>query len=105
MEQKDYPQAIEAFRDAKRYAVQDFIVYELGMALLEGGKVKEAVAELREGVGMAPQNANLRYSLGLALLKDGNKKAALVEFKKAMDLAPGTAIAVQAKDYVKTLRP
>lgn len=104
MMQKDYPNAIEAFREAKRYTTQDFIIYELGHALLEAGKVKEAVAEFREGVSIAPQNANLRYSLGLALIKDGNKKAALAEFRKAIELAPGTEVSVQAKDYIKTLR-
>jgi Tfp pilus assembly protein PilF len=104
MIQKDYPNAIEAFREAKRYTVQDFIIYELGQALLEAGKVKEAVAEFREGVGIAPYNANLRYILGLALVKDSNKKAALAEFRKAAELAPGTEVSVQAKDYIKTLR-
>jgi Flp pilus assembly protein TadD len=104
MIQKDYPKAIEAFRRAKRLALQDFIIYELGIALMEAGKIQEAIAEFREGLTMAPQNADLRYSLGLALLKDGNKKAAVIEFRRAADLAPGSPIAVQAKDYINTLR-
>jgi Tfp pilus assembly protein PilF len=102
--QKEYEKAVGAFQDAKRYAKQDFIIYELGSALLEAGRAKEAVQEFREGVAMSPQNANLRYSLALALLKDGNKKEALAEFRKAAELAPGTEIALQSKDYIKTLR-
>lgn len=102
--QNDYPNAIQALSDAKRLAHLDFVIYELGMALMEAGKIKEAIAEFREGVAIAPQNANLRYSLGLAFVKDGSKKAALTEFRKAADLAPGSPIAVQAKDYIKTLR-
>jgi Flp pilus assembly protein TadD len=104
MTQKDYPNAIDAFRRAKRLALQDFIIYELGMALMEAGKIKEAIVEFREGLTMAPQNVSLRYSLGIALVKDGNKKAALAEFRRAVDLAPGSPISVQAKDYIKTLR-
>jgi pentatricopeptide repeat protein len=104
MAQKDYDKAVDAYREAKRYANQDFIIYELGTALFEAGRVKEALSEFQEGVGLAPQNANLRYSLALALLKDGNKKAALAEFKKTSELAPGSDIAQKAKDYIHTLR-
>jgi pentatricopeptide repeat protein len=104
MAQKDYNKAVDAYREAKRYANQDFIIYELGTALFDAGKIKEAVNEFREGVGIAPQNANLRFSLALALLKDGNKKGALAEFKKASELAPGSDVAQKAKDYIQTLR-
>jgi len=104
MAQKDYDKAVDAYREAKRYANQDFIIYELGTALFEAGRIKEAVNEFQEGVGLVPQNANLRYSLALALLKDGNKKAALAEFKKTSELAPGSDIAQKAKDYIQTLR-
>ena len=104
MSQKDYQKAIEAFREAKSYAVHDFIIFELGTSLYEAGKISEAIGEFREGIALAPQNANFRYSLALALLKDGNKKAALVEFRKAAQFAPGSEIAIQANDYIKTLR-
>ncbi len=104
MMQKDYPKAVEAFRQAKAYVNQDFILYELGNALFEAGKTKDAIAEFREGVNLSPQNPNLRYSLGVALVKDGKKKQAVVEFKRAAELAPASEIAVQAKDYIKTLR-
>jgi pentatricopeptide repeat protein len=104
MAQKDYAKAIEAFRDAKRFVNQDFIINDLGTALLEAGKTKEAISEFQEGVGLAPQNASLRFSLALAYLKDGKKKNAVVEFKKAAALAPKSELAVKANDYVKTLR-
>jgi pentatricopeptide repeat protein len=102
--QKEYDKAVEAFYEAKRHSNQDFIIYELGAALFQSGKVKEAIKEFREGIAISPQNANLRYSLAVALLKDGNKQAALAEFQKTVELAPGTDIAVQASDYIKTLR-
>jgi Tfp pilus assembly protein PilF len=104
MEQKNYEKAVEAYRDAKRYSKQDFILYELGMALFDAGRVKDAIKEYREAVAIAPQNALVRYQLGIALVRDGNKKAALDEFKKTMELAPGSEVAMQAKDYIRTLR-
>ena len=105
MAQKNYDKAIEAYREAKRYANQDFIIYELGTALLEAGKTKEAVAEFQEGVQLIPQNASMRYSLAMAYLKDGKKKPALVEFKKAAELAPKSEISRKANSYIKTIKP
>ncbi len=102
--QKDYGKAVEAFRQAKAYVKQDFIQYELGTALFEAGKTRDAIAEFREGIAISPQNASLRYSLAVALLKDGKKKEAITEFKRVAELAPASPIAVQAKDYIKTLR-
>jgi Tfp pilus assembly protein PilF len=104
MMQKDYEKAIKAYREAKRYSYQDVIIYELGTALFDAGKIKEAVGEFQEGVKLAPQNASMRYSLALAYLKDGKKKPALVEFKKAAELAPKTDLADKANDHIKTLR-
>jgi type IV pilus assembly protein PilF len=104
MMQKDYEKAIGAYQEAKRYSYQDVIIYELGTALFEAGKTKEAVAEFQEGVKLAPQNASMRYSLALAFLKNGNKKSALAEFKKAAELAPKTDISINANNYIKTLR-
>jgi type IV pilus assembly protein PilF len=104
MAQKNYPKAIEAYQEAKRYVKQDFIIYELGTALLEAGKNKEAVAEFQEGVQLIPQNASMRYSLATAYLKDGKKSAAIAEFKKAIELAPKSDVAGKAKAYLKTLR-
>jgi Tfp pilus assembly protein PilF len=104
MAQKEYEKAVEAYRDAKRFVNQDFIIYELGMALIETGSAKEAVVELLEGVNLAPQNATMRYGLALAFLKDGNKKSAVVEFKKAAELAPRSEVAQKANEYLKTLR-
>lgn len=104
MEQKEYEKAAEAYRESKRFVNIEWTVIKLGTALLEAGKTKEAITEFREGIGLAPQNANMRYSLGLAYLKEGNKKAALTEFKKAAELAPKSDLAQKANEYIKILR-
>jgi type IV pilus assembly protein PilF len=104
MAQKDYPKAVEAFRSAKQYSNQDFIILELAAALSDAGKTKESIKEYQEGVNMAPQNVGMRYGLAVAYLKDGNKKSAVQEFKKVTELAPKSDFALKAKDYLKTLR-
>src|SRR5512137_221007 len=51
---EDYPKAVEAYREAKRFASQDFIIYRLGMALMKAGSTKEAIGEFQEGVTLTP---------------------------------------------------
>jgi type IV pilus assembly protein PilF len=104
MAQKDYTKAVEAYRDAKRYVSLDVISYELGQALFEAGRTKEAIEEFQEGVNLAPQNASMRYALALSFLKEGNKKSAVEEFKKAAELAPKSELAQKANDYLRILR-
>jgi type IV pilus assembly protein PilF len=104
MAQKNYEKAIVAYRESKQFANYDSTIYELGTALFDSGKVKEAISEFREGVSLSPSNADIRYGLALALLKDSNKKAALAEFKKVVELAPKSELAQKAKDYITTLR-
>jgi tetratricopeptide (TPR) repeat protein len=104
MEQKEYEKAAEAYRESKRFVNTEWTIIKLGTALLESGKTKEAIGEFQEGIGLAPQNANMRYSLGLAYLKDGNKKLALSEFKKVSELAPKSDLSQKANDYIKVLR-
>jgi tetratricopeptide (TPR) repeat protein len=105
MSTEDYPKAIEAYREAKRFVNQDYIIHRLGMALLQAGKTKDAIAELQEGVAMTPKNPDMRLSLALALLKDGNKRSALAEFRKIVELAPQSDPARTARDYISTLDP
>ena len=104
MEQKEYEKAAEAYRDSKRYVDTEWTIIKLGTALFEAGKIKEAINEFREGIELAPQNANMRYSLALAFLKAGNKKSALMEFRKAAELAPKSDLARKANEHIMTLR-
>jgi len=104
MAQKNYDKAIDAFRDAERYSYQDDIIYELGNAYFEAGKIKESINEFREGVKLSPKNPSIRYGLALAYLRDGQKKNAIAEFRIAAELAPKTEIANKANDYINALR-
>lgn len=103
MTTEDFPKAIEAYREAKRYVNQDYIVQRLGMAYLKAGKVREAVGEFQEAVAMNPKNQDMRLTLALALLKEGSKRSALEEFRKVVELAPQSEQARTARDYIATL--
>jgi len=105
MAQKEYDKAIAAYRNAKGFSYQDYIVIELGTALLDAGRTKEAVSEFQESVSIFPQNASLHYNLALAYLKDRRKNQAVSEFKKAISLAtPQSEVATKSAEYIKKLR-
>lgn len=104
MELKEYDKAAEAYRESKRFVNTEWTIIKLANALKEAGKIKEAISEFQEGIGIAPQNAYLRYNLGLAYIKDGSKKSALTEFRKTVDLAPKSELSQKANEYIKILR-
>jgi type IV pilus assembly protein PilF len=104
MERKEYDKAAEAYRESKSFVNTEWTIIKLGTALYEGGKINDAIAEFQEGIGLAPQNPNMRYSLALAYLKAGDKKSALIEFRKAAELAPKSDLARKANEYIMTLR-
>ncbi len=106
MAQRDYTSAIIAYGDAKQLVnqdIKDIAIYKLGQALVAGGRMREGIQELQEGVALAPKNADMRLALGTAYLKDGNRRAAMGEFRKVVELAPKTESARTAQDYIATI--
>ncbi|MGC2181921.1 MAG: tetratricopeptide repeat protein [Terriglobales bacterium] len=58
----------------------------LGKALLQDGKVPEAVTELQEAARLDPQSGEAHYQLGLALSRAGRKDEAATELKRGREL-------------------
>jgi Flp pilus assembly protein TadD len=58
----------------------------LGKALLQDGKVADAVTSLREAVRLQPDDGEPHYQLGLALARAGQKEEAAAELKKGREL-------------------
>jgi len=58
----------------------------LGKALLQDGKVPDAIAELQEAVRLEPQNGEARYQLGLALARTERKEEAEEALRKGREL-------------------
>jgi tetratricopeptide (TPR) repeat protein len=59
----------------------------LGKALLQDGKLPEAIAELQEAVRLDPQSGESHYQLGLAMARAGRKEEGTAELQKGRELA------------------
>src|SRR5205823_6571507 len=59
----------------------------LGKALLQDGKVPEALTELQEAVRLEPQSGESHYQLGLALARAGKQQEAAGEAQKGRELS------------------
>jgi tetratricopeptide (TPR) repeat protein len=63
----------------------------LGVALLEQGKLGEAIACLKEAIDLDPKFAEPHYYLGNTLLKQGKLDEAIAEYRQAIRLNPDDA--------------
>ena len=59
----------------------------LGKALLQDGKMTEAIAELQEAVRLDSQSGESHYQLGLALARAGRKDEGTTEVQKGRELS------------------
>jgi tetratricopeptide (TPR) repeat protein len=58
----------------------------LGKALLQDGKVTEAVAALQNAVKLEPEGGEANYQLGLALVRAGRKEDGAAQLKRGREL-------------------
>ena len=58
----------------------------LGKALLQDGKVPEAIDALQQAARLDPENGEAHYQLGLALARGGHKDEASAELQKGREL-------------------
>jgi tetratricopeptide (TPR) repeat protein len=63
----------------------------LGAALLEAGRVPEAMSHLREALRLEPDLANAHVNLGNALLQTGHPLDAISQYQEALRLRPDDA--------------
>ncbi len=59
----------------------------LGKALLQDGKVPEAISELQEAARLDPQSGEAHYQMGLALARAGRKEEGTAELQKGRELS------------------
>jgi len=57
-------------------------------ALIEKGKVDDAISILRKAVATSPNDVGIHNLLGIALSRKGREEAAMEEFRKAVELDP-----------------
>jgi len=63
----------------------------LGNALLQNGKLGEAIAQLQRALQIYPDYAVGHYNLGVALFREGKFDDALAQFQKAVEINPNYA--------------
>ena len=59
----------------------------LGKALLQDGKVPEAIAELQEAARLDPRSGEAHYQMGLALVRAGRKDEGNTELQRGRELS------------------
>ena len=62
------------------------IVFNLGMALSDRGRLPAAIAHLRRATQLAPDDPNARIALGVALARAGQTDAAVASFREGVRL-------------------
>jgi tetratricopeptide (TPR) repeat protein len=67
--------------------------YGLGTALLEDGRLDEALAHFSVALHIKPSDPHGSYNMGVALKRKGNSQAATWYFSKALELNPNLAVA------------
>ncbi len=60
----------------------------LGVVLLDKGRVAEAIANYEEALRLKPNHAKAHYNLGNALLQAGQPSTAIEHYEKALELQP-----------------
>jgi Flp pilus assembly protein TadD len=64
------------------------ILYNLGMALSDVGRLVEAQGHLQRAIELAPDNINARVAMGVALQRQGQTARAIEVLRAAVDRAP-----------------
>ncbi len=66
---------------------------ELGAALLQKGKVDEAISHYHEALQIKPDEAEMHYNLGNALLQKGRVDDAMTQYQVALEIKPNYSAA------------
>jgi tetratricopeptide (TPR) repeat protein len=89
-----FPDAVEAFQAAVRFAPRDAgIRHILGSALAKAGRLTEAVDALKAARDLAPNDAKVQMALADAYYMGGAHAAALPEYLRAGQLDPSNVTA------------
>jgi len=82
------------FGHSIRVTEDNFLAHHgLGTALLEDGRLDEALAHFSVALHIKPSDPHGSYNMGVALKRKGNSQGATWYFSKALDLNPNLAVA------------
>ncbi|MGU7770477.1 tetratricopeptide repeat protein [Burkholderia sp. MR1-5-21] len=71
-----------------------FLRLLLGVALMQGGRRREALGELARAAELAPRDPQIRYNLAVALHESGQQELAMVEYRACLERDPNCANAL-----------
>ena len=78
MDTEDYEQSVACYRNAYgTYPSLRMAHYQAGESLMRLDRPADAVGELRQELGLEPENPDVQYSLALALLQSSHKTEAV----------------------------
>ena len=104
LEEKNYPDAINWFRTSvNRNKAYPAPYIGLAEALLGGGRLEEAVAQLEEGVKAAPNDPGLILALGQVYFKAGRFSEARARLEEVVKKDPSGPAGRTAADQLKAL--
>ena len=70
--------------------------WNLGMALVQTGRIEEAIAHFQQALRIRPDLPEVRYNLGSALAQVGRVPEAIAQYKQALRIKPDFAEARNA---------
>ena len=89
---QDYRSELALWSDSVRKCPRSAIALNnLGKALMDGNRVKEAIEQFRAALQLNLGYAETYYNLGAALLQTGRRPEAIVQLQTAIRLKPGYA--------------
>ena len=77
-------QSLEVLRF--QYPANPAVLFNLGMALSDRGRLRAAIAHLRRATELSPRNADVHVALGVALARDNQMTAAIASLREGVRL-------------------
>jgi tetratricopeptide (TPR) repeat protein len=92
LKKRQYPVAIDEWRKAVELGPTEALPRNnLGVSLVESGKVEEAIPHYRKALELNPEYPEAHNNLGVALVKAGKPEEALPHYQRALELNPNLA--------------
>jgi tetratricopeptide (TPR) repeat protein len=89
---QDYNSAVTIWRGAVEMRPNNpRALYNLGAALLETGKLQDAIGYLEQAVRIQPNFADAHNSMGVALAQAGRVQEAITHYERALQIKPNFA--------------
>jgi len=105
---KDYKTALEKYHESVRQDPQTRLLPQIeknvGLIYFDQGHYSIAVRHLKNAVALDPSLFDAYFLLGESYLKIKDHQNARKAFKSVTDLAPDSALGLQAKNYLRTLK-